>query len=229
MKLLGHRGYSGKYPENTMIAFQKAYEKGFDGIETDVHMSQDGELVLIHDEKINRTSNGKGYVNTYTLKELKTFNFSYHHEGFYEIPTLKELLSWIKGKDFLLNIELKTDVIHYPHIEEKVVQLVKEMNVQDQVIYSSFYLESLLKVRTLDPEAYVGYLIEYHYKRRRQRIKDHHILAIHPHYHYLTQKTVSELKQNNIYIVSWTIPNLKEYQRLKDLGVDILISNEYFK
>ena len=77
MKNLAHRGYSAKYPENTMEAFIKAYEKGFDGVETDVHLTKDGVLVLIHDEKINRTSTGKGYVKDLTIQELRQYNYCY--------------------------------------------------------------------------------------------------------------------------------------------------------
>ncbi|MEG0453552.1 MAG: glycerophosphodiester phosphodiesterase family protein, partial [Coprobacillus sp.] len=106
---LAHRGYSAYYPENTMEAFVQAYHKGFDGVETDVHLSKDGELVLIHDEKINRTSNGKGYVKDMTLDELRKFNYQYKFDGEHPIPTLKELLTFIQDKDFKVNIELKTD------------------------------------------------------------------------------------------------------------------------
>ena len=120
MKNLAHRGYSAKYPENTMEAFIKAYEKGFDGVETDVHLTKDGVLVLIHDEKINRTSTGKGYVKDLTIQELRQYNYCYKSYGHYDIPTLEELLRFIQDKDFIVNIELKTDVIHYQDIEEKL-------------------------------------------------------------------------------------------------------------
>ena len=226
---LGHRGYSAKYPENTMEAFVKAYDIGFDGIETDVQMSKDGELVLIHDEKINRTSNGKGFVRDYTLKELKQFNFAYNEKGLYSIPTLKELLTFIKGKEFLVNLEIKTDKIQYPDIEKKVVDMVKQLDVNQQVFYSSFCLESVIKLKQIDPKAYVGYLTENQYNSKRKLLKQYHITAFHPKYSYLNQIRVQDLKKDQIKIAVWTVPNLKEYERLKELGVDIIISNEYFK
>lgn len=226
---LAHRGYSAQYPENTMEAFVKAYEKGFDGIETDVQMSKDGELVLIHDEKINRTSTGKGYVKDYRLDELKQYNYNYHFYGTYEIPTLKELLLFIKDKDFIVNLEIKTDVIEYLDIEKKVVELVKQYGVEKQVLYSSFHLESILKLKELDKDAYVGYLIENHYAKKREILNEYHITAIHPKYHLLKEERMKDFKQNHIQVAVWTVKNLKEYERLKDLGVDIIISNEYFK
>lgn len=229
MKKLAHRGYSALYPENTMEAFIKAYEKGFDGVETDVHLTLDGEMVLIHDEKINRTSTGKGYVKDYTLEQLREYNFHYKSLGTYPIPTLRELLEFIKDKDFLVNIEIKTDVFHYQGIEEKVLNLVYELGVQDQIYYSSFYLPSVLKIKELDPHAYVGYLMEYSYKKKRNELLENDIKAFHPKYTFLSKERVEDLKNKNIIIGTWTVPSFKEYQRLIDLGVDIIISNEYFK
>lgn len=226
---LAHRGYSARYPENTMEAFIQAYRKGFDGVETDVHMSKDGELVLIHDEMIDRTSQSHGYVKDYTLKELKTFNFNYSHEGRYEIPTLQELLMYIQDKDFYVNIEIKTDCIHYLGIEEKIYHLVQEMNVGDKIFYSSFYLPSVLKMKSLDPQAYVGYLIEKDYDKKYYELLNYHINAIHPRYSFVNQDRMEQLEENDIRVAVWTVPNFKEYKRLKDLGVDIIISNEYFK
>ena len=226
---LGHRGYSAKYPENTMEAFKQAYFKGFDGIETDVQMTKDGVLVLIHDEKINRTSTGKGYVKDYTFKQLREFNFHNQYQGFYMIPSLQELLTFIKGKDFIVNLEIKTDVIEYPDIERKVVKMVHEMGVEKQVLYSSFHLASVLRLKELDPLSHVGYLMEVQYQKKRNELLENHITAFHPRYNYLNEKTVLDLKQNHIIIATWTVPSFREYQRLKRLGVDIIISNEYFK
>lgn len=229
MLILAHRGYSAKYPENTFEAFVKAYEKGFDGFETDVHMTKDGELVLIHDETIDRTSNGQGYIKDMTLSELRKYNFCYKCNGFYPIPTLKELLEFIQDKDLLVNIEIKTDKIQYTDIERKVIELVEELGVKDKVIYSSFYLKSLLKVREINPQAYIGYLCENNYKKKIESLFQHHIYAFHPRHTYLREKNIEMLKKNKIFIATWTVPNLKKYQRLKELGVDIIISNEYFK
>ena len=229
MKILGHRGYSALYPENTMMAFIKAYEKGFDGVETDVHLSKDGELVLIHDEKINRTSTGKGYVKDYTLKELREFNFNYKHKGDFPIPTLRELLEFIQDKDFVVNIELKTDVFHYVGIEEKVYEIVKELGVEDKIYYSSFYLPSVLKMREIDENIYAGYLMEFSYEKKYRELTENHVKAFHPRHNFLNQKRMDNLKSQGIKVATWTVPNKKEYERLKELGVDIIIANEYLK
>ncbi|UTY37892.1 glycerophosphodiester phosphodiesterase [Allocoprobacillus halotolerans] len=229
MKLLAHRGYSAHYPENTMEAFIQAYRRGFDGVETDVHMTKDGKLVLIHDETIDRTSNGSGFIQDYTYKQLQDYSFSYGYPGYYPLPLLEDLLVLIQGKPFVVNIELKTDVIAYPGIEEKVYQLVHELGVEKQIYYSSFSLTSVLKMQKLDPKAYVGYLMEEHYEQKYQELLKHHIRAFHPRYDFLDKQTITTLKRHGIQIASWTIPDFTEYQRLKDLGVDILISNEYLR
>ena len=97
-KYFGHRGCSGNYPENTMLAFQKAIEAGADGIELDVQFSKDGRLVIIHDETLDRTTTGKGLVKNHTLEELKSLDASYKFAGQYgvnQIPTLCEVLDYM--------------------------------------------------------------------------------------------------------------------------------------
>lgn len=161
---LGHRGYSSKYPENTMLAFKAAIDGNFDGVETDVQLTKDNRLVLIHDEKIDRTSNGKGYVKDYTYDQLCQFNFNYRFDGIEaKIPLLEELLDYCIGKDVILNIEIKTDKIQYPNIERMTYMMIKEKGLLDRVMFSSFHLESLLNLRELDDSIYLGYLYEDNY------------------------------------------------------------------
>ena len=141
IKNFAHRGFSGKYPENTMLAFEKAIEVGADGIELDVQLTKDGEIVIIHDETIDRTTDGKGYVIDYTYEELSKFEASYIYRGkvgFNKIPTLKEYFELVKDLDFITNIELKTGINEYLGIEEKVYQLIKEYKLEKKVIISSF-------------------------------------------------------------------------------------------
>ncbi len=139
-KIFAHRGASAYAPENTVEAFALAMEQGADGIELDVQMTKDGQVVVIHDETIDRVSDGTGAVRDYTLEELKKFHFSNHMENYENaaIPTLKEVLDLIKSSNMLLNIELKTGIYWYPNLEEKTMELVKEAGMEDRVIYSSF-------------------------------------------------------------------------------------------
>ena len=111
-KVWAHRGASGYAPENTLDAFRKAVEMGADGIELDVQMTKDGELVVIHDETIDRVSNGKGWVKDYTYEELKKFNFNKTHLEYTkeEIPTLEQVYLLIKPTNLTINVEIKTGI-----------------------------------------------------------------------------------------------------------------------
>ncbi|WP_019241362.1 MULTISPECIES: glycerophosphodiester phosphodiesterase [Bacillus] len=153
-QIFAHRGAAGTFPENTMVAFKEAERVGADGIELDVQLTKDGKVVVIHDEQLDRTTNQKGLVMDYTLKELKQFDASYKYgkkTGFVEIPTLEEVLTWLQGNSMLLNIELKNSVILYPGLEEKVINLVKQYNMQDRVIFSSFNHYSIVHCYQLAP------------------------------------------------------------------------------
>ncbi|MBQ7497490.1 MAG: glycerophosphodiester phosphodiesterase, partial [Selenomonas sp.] len=160
-----HRGASGwdrQYaPENTMPAFQKALEMGADGIELDVQLTKDGEIVICHDERIDRTSRGQGYIRDYTLAELKKIDFGKPHVeyGFVEIPTLGEFFQFFKPTNLKLNIELKTGVLYYEDIEEKTYKLAEEYGLNDRIIYSSFNHYSVEKLKNICPEARIGLLM----------------------------------------------------------------------
>lgn len=160
VKVYAHRGASAYAPENTLPAFKLAEEQGADGIELDVHLTKDGELVVIHDEKLDRTTNGTGLVKDYTLAELKTFCADNGMPGYADarIPTLREVLEQVKPGNMLVNIELKTGILWYEGIEKKTLDLVAELGMQDRIIYSSFNHYSIAEVRRLAPEAQTAYL-----------------------------------------------------------------------
>ena len=199
MLLFGHRGYSDQYSENTMLAFSKAIESGFDGIETDVHKTKDGVLVLCHDEKINRTSDGKGYIKDMTYEELCAYNFG-TKENPQRIPLLKELLELCKGKNVKINLEIKTNKIQYPGIELESYQMIKEMGMLDQVLFSSFYVDSLYKLRAIDSSLYLGYLFE-----------------------------DALFLKAGLDINTWGVKNRFRYAYFKEKGVNIVIANKNFK
>lgn len=159
-KIFAHRGASSYAPENTLPAFALAASQGADGIELDVHLTRDGQLVVIHDETLERTTNGSGWVKDHTLAQLQQLRADNHMPGFADasIPTLEQVLELVKPTGMLVNIELKTSLIWYEGLEEKTVELVRAMGMEDRVIYSSFNHYSIEKVRQLDPEAETAYL-----------------------------------------------------------------------
>ncbi|CAH0416570.1 glycerophosphodiester phosphodiesterase [Periweissella fabaria] len=156
-KIFAHRGSKGTHPENTLSAFREAVRVGSDGIELDVQLSKDGQLVVIHDETINRTTDGTGTVGDMTVKELQEydagswFSMEYATE---KIPTFTEVLDLLTEIGFTgtLNIELKTDQYDYPGIEQKLVKLIQKQQPVFEVIYSSFNPLTLERLGEIDPQ-----------------------------------------------------------------------------
>ena len=138
--VLAHRGASGHAPENTLEAFRLAMEMGADGFELDVHVSKDGELIVIHDENVKRTTNGEGLIKDMTLAEIKALDACKGMEAYRgaKIPTLREVYELIRDTDHIVNVEIKTDDIFYPQIEEKCLALEAEMGMKGRIVYSSF-------------------------------------------------------------------------------------------
>src|SRR5690606_20002442 len=152
--IIAHRGASDQAPETTMAAFRRALDIGADGIELDVHMSADGRLVVIHDETVDRTSNGKGLVKDKTLAELKELDFgSWFSEGFRgeKIPELEDVLELLSDRDVLLNIEIKNGPVFYPGIETAVADALQKYGMTDRTIISSFNHYTLVEIRRYDP------------------------------------------------------------------------------
>ena len=228
IKNFAHRGFSGKYPENTLLAFQKAIEVQADGIELDVQLTKDGEIVIIHDESIDRTTNGKGLVVDYTYDQLKEFDASYIYTGkfgFNKIPTLREYFNLIKGTNIITNIELKTGIFEYVGIEEKVFNLIKEFKLEDRVIISSFNHYSVLRMKALAPNIKCGFLTETWILNPGKYTKDNCIECYHPHFAILTPDIVKSLKTFGIEINTWTVNKEEEIRDLISKKVDILIGN----
>ena len=134
-KIYGHRGAKGMYPENTLLSFKKAIDQGVDGLELDVHLTKDGEVVVIHDETLDRTTSGTGWIKDLTLAEIKQVSAGskFSHFPYYQaewdkeqVPTLKEVLELLEPYPIELNIELKTNEVVYEKIEEKVHELVQK-------------------------------------------------------------------------------------------------------
>ena len=162
MKIWAHRGCSQRYPENTLLAFEKALEiKGLAGIELDIQLTKDRHMVVLHDERVDRTTESIGYVRDYTLTELKRLHIYADVHPTQQIPTIEEVLDLIEPamrSGLKLNIELKNSVYPYEGMEEQIVDLIHARGLQKQVVYSSFSALSLQRRRELDPVAEIGIL-----------------------------------------------------------------------
>lgn len=162
MKIWAHRGCSQRYPENTIIAFAKALEiPSLTGIELDIQMTKDGEIMVIHDERVDRTTNGIGYVKDFTYSQLRELTIETGNGQKEKIPSINEALDLMQDKlriGLQLNIELKNSIIPYDGMEDKILDLIAKRNLQEHIVYSSFYARSLEKIKCLDSSALTGIL-----------------------------------------------------------------------
>lgn len=232
IKNFAHRGFSGKYPENTLLAFEKAIEVGADGIELDVQLTKDGEVVIIHDETIDRTTDGKGLVVDFIYEELAKFDASYIYREKYKkeniknkIPTLREYFELVKDLDLITNVELKTSINQYIGIEEKVLDLIKEFKLEKKVIISSFNHFSVLRMKKIAPYLECGFLSEDWLINAGEYTKKYNIECFHPRFNNLIPEVIEELKRHNIKINTWTVNEEKDIRYLIENKIDILIGN----
>lgn len=226
-KIWAHRGSSGFAPENTLPAFEVAKELDIDGIELDVQMTKDGVLVVIHDETINRTSDGKGWVKDMTLEQLRQYNFAKNKPafGFVTLPTLREVYELFRDTDYVINVELKTSVIPYD-IEEKVHELTVEMGMENQVIYSSFSHASILKMQQYVTKEQTAFLFSDGWLDVASYGKAHGVQAMHPDMTYLElEKMVQECHEKGMKVHVWTVNEEEHALKLCDMGVDAIITN----
>lgn len=226
-----HRGASGwdkQYaPENTLEAFQKAIEMGADGVETDVQLTRDGEIVICHDERIDRTSDGTGWIKDFTLKELRQYSFSKTHPeyGDVKLPTLAEFLELLRPTSLAVNIELKTGVIYYEGLEERTAAMVADMGMQEQVIYSSFNHYSLKKLKAAVPTAKIGLLMGADFVDVPGYTHQLAAEAVHPPFQFVDKDYIVKCHSNNVRVHTWTVDVKTEMKRLCEAGVDAIITN----
>ncbi len=228
VQIWAHRGASGYAPENTLEAFQLAYEMGADGIELDVQLTSDRQIVVLHDETVNRTSDGTGYVADLTLKRLKELHFNKMHPEYEKaaIPTLQEVLALVKPTPMIVNIELKTGVNFYEGIEEAVLKLVQDMGMEDRVIYSSFNHYSIIRIKRLKPDAKCAFLYCDGIHKVAEYAKTYGIEALHPSLNNMQYlQLIEQCKDMNIKIHVWTVNEEKDIQQMLDIGVDAIITN----
>ena len=214
-KIIAHRGSKGTHPENTLEAVKEAVRVRSDGIEIDVHLSLDKELIVIHDETIDRTTNGKGSIQNLTLAELKQFDAGSWYSPEYSncrIPTLQEIFCFLEkvGYKGLVNIELKTDKFSYPGIEEKVVAFVAEKNWPFTVEYSSFNYLTLIQLKILDDTCKIALLFKKSGENSAFLNQDTPVNMWHPKLSWF--KSISPFQVPELPVRVWTINKSEDLQ-----------------
>lgn len=230
---IAHRGISARYPENTLAAFIGAIDVGAHMIELDVCLSKDRHLVVIHDETVDRTTNGTGPVKTLTLAQLRKldagswFDPRFHAE---RLPTLAQVLDTVKGR-LMVNIEIKPEAFEEKGpadaVERQVLDLVREKNMLEDVLVSSFEWQVLDNLRNLDPGIALGLLSEtpadenllHWYKR----IKG---FSWHPDFRVLTQQQVNTLHHTGARVFPYAVDGEIDTRGMLAMGVDGLIVDD---
>lgn len=226
--IFAHRGYNAKYPENSMLALEKAAEVGADGIEIDVHLSKDEVPVVIHDETLDRTTYKKGYVKDYPLEELKTAHVSnfLFKKDLEPIPTLEEVLKWIEPTNLLLNIEIKNDKIIYKDIERIIINLVRKYKMEERVILSSFNHCSLAICKEIAPMIDTAILYVENMYQPWKYAKTLRTSAIHPNYKLTTDVLIDESQKNDIAVRPWTVNDPQAMGRFFEENCAGIITDE---
>ena len=223
-----HRGASGYFPENTMLAFIEAVEMGCDGIETDVQMTRDGVLVLIHDERVDRTTNGSGQIKDYSYAELCRLDAGlWYGAGFAgaKIPTAEELLLLARNTGIGLDFEIKNGVIQYKGIEEKLIELIYCYGWQERVILSSFNHYSMVHCKEIAPDLKTGILYMEGLYRPSLYARTVRADALHPYLYAVNEEIIREAHSEGLLVNAFTINDLATMRRFVRMGVDGIITN----
>ncbi len=220
MLKIGHRGAKAHVAENTLASFQQALNLGAEGIELDVHVCATGELVVIHDFTVDRTTNGTGEVHKLTLAELKHLKV----EGSHIIPTLDEVMDII-GKKCLVNIEMKGRHTASP-VSDFVNRYVREKGYSyTDFIVSSFQREELKIMSQINPYVRLGILTQASVTQAWEWAEEFSAKAIHPHYTLLTESNVKKAKAAGFKVYTWTVNEYDDIERVRGYGVDGIISD----
>ena len=228
MYVLAHRGYSGKAPENTMAAFELALAAGADGLELDVHITKDGEVVVIHDHTLERTTNGRGRVEELTYSELAQFDAgSWFGEEFrgQRLPKLSEVCELIRGTDKIFNVELKTGV-GFQTLTEKVAELIVAYDLVPNTIISSFNHYALAYAKQVKPSIRTGILYSAGLYEPWEYAKGIGADALHPNHHSVVPFIVKEAQKHGLMVNPYTVDGPQDLHRMVEAAVDSVITNQ---
>lgn len=217
---IGHRGAQGYAPENTLKSIRKALELGVDMVEIDVHSCRDPQIIVIHDEKLERTTNGSGYVRQKTLAYIKSLNAG---EG-EQVPTLTEVLDLI-DKRVAVNIELKGKFTLHPVLKVIDHYVQQKGWSYDHFIVSTFMRKKLKRLAKMHPKVRIGALVAYHpfgFIKFAKRIK---AFSVHLNAKLADPKIIRDAKMNGLKVYVWTVNEKDDIERLKKLGVDGIFSD----
>lgn len=236
---VAHRGGAGLAPENTLAAFRKGLESGADAVELDVHLSSDGELVVMHDPNVARTTDGSGEIGAKTLAEIRKLDASARYFGVpvgaQAVPTLQEVLDLVKGRcGVQIEIKVRTDGSRYEGIERKVVEAVRSNGLTDQAVVLSFNFPTLVDVKSLEPRLRTCALINRAYLVGVGKAGPAAVGAemsglgadfVGVDKSWLTPALYAEFRSRKLGVGVWTVDDEKQMREFAAMGVDFVTSN----
>lgn len=231
-KIIGHRGASKLAPENTMYAFELAYQLGAEGIETDVQLTKDNIPVLIHDETLKRTTNGNGYVKDFTYDELKQLDAgSWFSSEFSDarIISLEEFLVWIKPKDLSVNIELKNNKINYKDLETIVYDQLKSHRLLQRSTISTFSRDSIKRLSVYRDELEIAFLTSKKKPNLVNYAKGLGANALHIKYRLLNEEIMEQANAQKMPVRIYTVNKYKQMIHCYRLGCDGIFTDVPYK
>ena len=220
-KICAHRGMLKQKTENTISSFKEAMKYDIDSIELDIHLTKDKKLVVFHDFTLDRICNINEYIGELTYNEIK--NIKINNED--TIPLLKDVLDLFIDTDINLNVELKSSSYLYNDIEQMTVNMIKDYNMEDYTIFSSFDHRALIKIKEIDKKLKVGTLYEGFFGNIIDYAKENNFDAIHPQFLCIDENIMDKARESNIEVNCYTINTLNEYNYIKNLNVDTIITN----
>lgn len=224
--IIGHRGAAGEAPENTLGSFLLAVEQGAHAIELDIHLSADGEIMVIHDHTIDRTTSGAGAVKDMTVSELQKVDAGVKFPDTYageRIPTLEEVFDALPAHT-LINVEIKSG---RHEIEEKLVALMKRKNRMETVFVSSFDHKSLQVLKRLEPEVKIGllYAVNFADHVKAAASVEEPVYSLHPAHHAIDDEDIRQAIASGLQVYPWTVNQEADMLRLLDCGVSGIITD----
>ncbi len=231
-QIFAHRGANAVAPENTLPAFEKALEIGVDGIELDVQATADGELVVLHDFSLERTTTGAGALRAHTLAQLAAIDAGVRFDDAFAgtpIPTLEQVFDLVEDR-CIVNVEIKNMDWNGGREAGPLARLIKRRQLFDQVIVSSFNPISLRKMRQLDPSIALGLLyfpLKHLFLHLSRSLLSRGIApdALHPHFASIDAKLVAAARSRGQRVNAWTVNSVAEARRLAGLDVDAIITD----
>ena len=235
-KIIAHRGANLHAPQNTLPAFQKALELGADGLETDVHITKDGQAVICHNYSIDETSNGLGNISDISLRDLKSHDFGGYFSRIFKgtpMPSLDEFLELCKNDSLeIMNIELKHPRVNNSLIVEKTLEAVKRHGLLGKLLISSFDQRLLIRAREIEPDCKTAYLYPYpdsavkcFFVPPYALIRKIGCYAVHPHHFFVNKTMVDRFHSLGVKVNAWTVNSDKLIEKMYRCGIDGYITD----